>query len=169
MAQALCLGSPFKTPIKAEKDLDRDNVRPQSSKLVASDSITDTREVADPSNHLSSGISAVRPVRSEERFRTPQCQMKMFNVQEKLEMSGARYGDCSGPEPIRRTARQEETSPLVRKALRQSNPPNQGIMSKVKRKLQFTAGSRSKKRVLASNTFVRRKSSTTKTTNWWDM
>ncbi|KAE8363932.1 hypothetical protein BDV27DRAFT_2650 [Aspergillus caelatus] len=84
-------------------------------------------------------------------------------------MSGARCGDFRDPGPICRTAHSEETSPLVRKALRQRTPLDRGLISKVKRKLQFAVGPSSKKRFLASKKAVRRKSSATRTTNWWNM
>ncbi|RAQ45005.1 hypothetical protein AFGD_008280 [Aspergillus flavus] len=168
MAKVLGLASPFKTPIKAKKPLDRVNAVPEVPDSASSGGVTGTRDVSNSSKAPPSGISAIRPLRSEEKFRTPERQCEAFYAQEKPEMSGARCGDCSDPMPICQTVRSEETSPLVRKSLRQRKLPDRGLVSKVKRKLQFSV-SPSKRRFLASKKTVRRKSSTTRTTNWWNI
>ncbi|GKZ98313.1 hypothetical protein AnigIFM63604_003318 [Aspergillus niger] len=173
MAKVQSLGSPFKTPTKAKKKgLDKLDATQEASESVASDTIAETKVVADPTRQLSSGISAFRPVRSEESFHTPERQIKAFDVQDvqdKLEMPGAQYGKSRAPEPICLAVNREQTSPLMHRALRHGKLPTHRLMSRVKQKLQFGGSRRSRKRVMASECSVRHKSSTTKTTNWWDM
>ncbi|RDH27006.1 hypothetical protein BDQ94DRAFT_164009 [Aspergillus welwitschiae] len=140
-----------------KKGLDKLDATQEASESVASDTIAETKVVADPTRQLSSGISAFRPVRSEE------------NVQDKLEMPGAQYGKSRAPEPICLAVNREQTSPLMHRALRHGKLPTHRLMSRVKQKLQFGGSRRSRKRVMASECSVRHKSSTTKTTNWWDM
>ncbi|GKZ98595.1 hypothetical protein AnigIFM59636_004439 [Aspergillus niger] len=171
MAKFLSLGSPSKTPTKAKKKgLGRlDAIQEASESAASRDTIAETKVVADSTRQLSSGISAFRPVRLEESLHTPERQIKAFDVQDKLEMPGAQYAKCRGPEPICLTVNREQTSPLMYKALRHGKLPAHKLMFSVKQKLQFGGSRRSRKRVLASECSVRHKSSTAKTTNWWDM
>ncbi|KAE8381747.1 hypothetical protein BDV26DRAFT_289175 [Aspergillus bertholletiae] len=169
MAKVMVLGSPFKTPSKEKRALGKVSVAEDVSEFAAAASVTGAKDVSMSAKQLPSGISSTVPARSEGRFRTPERQAIVSDAQEKPEMSGAIFGDPQDPGRPCRTTHSEETSPLVRKALRQRNPLDRGLISKVKRKLQFVAGPSRKKRFLASQKLVRRKSSITSTTNWWDM
>ncbi|OGM46571.1 hypothetical protein ABOM_004657 [Aspergillus bombycis] len=171
MARVLGLASPFKTPTKAKNGFNRANAVDEEPGSAASGSIPGMPAVSSSPKRPPSSLAAIRSVRSEEKFHTPehQCQCKAFYAQEKPEMSGARREDFRDTEPICRTVHSEDTSPLVRKALRQRNPTDRGLVSKVKRKLKFAVGPSSKKRLLASKKAVRRKSPVASTTNWWNI
>ncbi|KAB8262306.1 hypothetical protein BDV32DRAFT_147598 [Aspergillus pseudonomiae] len=169
MAKVLGLASPFKTPTKTKNGFDKANAIDERPGSAPSGNITEMLDVTNSSKRSPSSIAAIRSVRSEEKFHTPERQCEAFYAHEKPEMSGARRDDFRNTEPMCRTVHSEDTSPLVRKALRQRNPSDRGLVSKVKRKLKFAVGPSRKKRLLASKKAGRRKSPTTSTTNWWNI